>query len=87
MVKNEQTSERVASLASKILGMENPRIITDAFWKEIQAVAGSALTQAPDKPKTLAQLYAEQSYKNQLIEEEKRLKNNRFLQNYFNTKI
>ncbi len=51
MAQNEKTSETVASIAAKILEMENPRLITDEFWKQIQSVAGSALTQVPDKSK------------------------------------
>lgn len=42
MAKNEKTSKRVASKASKIL--RNPK-----SSKTAKSVAGSALTQAPDK--------------------------------------
>lgn len=44
--KGEQTSPSVASLASK--GLKNPGSLTN---KEIQKIAGSVLTQAPDKAK------------------------------------
>lgn len=44
MAKNEKTSNRVASQASKIL--KNPN-----STKAEKSVAGSALTQAKDKPK------------------------------------
>jgi len=53
MAKNERTSEEVASIASKILKMKNPKLISDDLWDEIQSVAASALTQTPDKPKLL----------------------------------
>jgi hypothetical protein len=42
MSKNEKTSPKVASVASKLLS--NPKTP-----KAVQTVAGSALTQAPDK--------------------------------------
>ena len=44
MAKNEKTSKSVASKASKIL--RNPK-----SSKAAKSVAGSALTQAPDKKK------------------------------------
>ena len=44
MARNEKTSKSVASKASKIL--RNPRAS-----KAAKSVAGSALTQAPDKRK------------------------------------
>jgi hypothetical protein len=44
MVKNEKTSAKVARTASKLLkGKKTP--------KSVKSVAGSALTQAPDKKK------------------------------------
>ena len=48
MAENEKTSHRIASLASKLMKMENPRIVTDQLWEEIKEVAASALTQTPD---------------------------------------
>lgn len=44
MAKNEKTSAKVASAASKVLS--NPK-----STKAAKSVAGSALTQAPDKGK------------------------------------
>ena len=49
MAENEKTSEKIASLASKFMKMENPRIMTDDMWAEIKSVIGSAFTQAPDR--------------------------------------
>jgi|GEM_PF-6242904 len=46
---NEKTSRPVATIASDILKMKKPHIITEEFWEEIKSVAASALTQAPDK--------------------------------------
>ncbi|MEM7519150.1 MAG: hypothetical protein AAF368_19770 [Planctomycetota bacterium] len=46
MAKNEKTSKDVASLASKLL--KDPKKATQ---KDIKTLAGSVLTQAPDKPK------------------------------------
>lgn len=43
---NEKTSHRVASIASK--AMRHPDSLTR---KEIRSIAGSVLTQAPDKKK------------------------------------
>lgn len=43
---NEKTSKQVASLASKAL--QKPSAITT---KQIKTLAGSVLTQAPNKPK------------------------------------
>jgi len=43
MAKNEKTSSRVASIAGKTLS--NPKAS-----KTAKTLAGSALTQAPDKP-------------------------------------
>ena len=46
MGKNEKTSKRIASLASKVLlGRKNPT------KKEIKTLAASVLTQAPDRRK------------------------------------
>lgn len=53
MAENEKTSRPVATIASEILKMKNPRLITDEFWEEIKGVAASALTQAPDKSKSM----------------------------------
>jgi hypothetical protein len=47
MAKNEKTSERVASIAAKAL--RAPGKPTEA---EIETLAGSVLTQAPDKKPT-----------------------------------
>lgn len=59
MVRNEETSEQVATYASELLRMEKPLELSNELWKKIQSVAGSALTQAPDKPKvTISQYYA-----------------------------
>ncbi len=44
MAKNEKTSKRVASKAGKLLGKKN-------IPKNVKSVAGSALTQAPDRRK------------------------------------
>jgi hypothetical protein len=63
MAKNEHTSEEVAGFASEILKMQNPRLITDELWHKIQSVAGSALTQAPDKKHPLTDAY----YESQLL--------------------
>jgi len=46
MGENEKTSSRIASIAAKLL--KNPE---KATLEEIQEIAGSVLTQAPDKPK------------------------------------
>ena len=47
MAKNEKTSKNVASLAGKAL--KNPKGVTQ---EQVKTLAGSVLTQAPDKPKT-----------------------------------
>lgn len=47
MAKNEKTSKKIASIASKLL--KNPR-----SSKDVKSVAASALTQAPDKKKKSA---------------------------------
>ncbi len=44
MAKNEKTSPKLASLASKILSGDKK-----ATAKEIKSLAGALLTQAPDK--------------------------------------
>lgn len=44
MAKNERTSKKVASKAGKLLGKKSTP-------KNVRSVAGSALTQAPDKIK------------------------------------
>ncbi|MEJ1384874.1 MAG: hypothetical protein RPV21_10945 [Candidatus Sedimenticola sp. (ex Thyasira tokunagai)] len=49
MAKNEKTSKSVASIASK--GLRKPGSLTQA---EIRKIAGSVLTQTPDKPKKKA---------------------------------
>jgi len=46
MAKNEKTSEKVAKIASKWL--KDPKSLS---LKEIQTLAGTALTQVSDKPK------------------------------------
>lgn len=46
MADNEKTSKKIAKIAARAL--KNPEKATK---KEIRALAGSALTQAPDKPK------------------------------------
>ena len=46
MAKNEKTSQKVASIASK--GLQKPGSLTK---KEIKTISGSVLTQAPDKKK------------------------------------
>lgn len=46
---NEQTSARVATLASKILQIQNVSEITPDRLKELRSIAASCLTQAPDK--------------------------------------
>ena len=45
MVKNEKSSSKVGKIASK--GLKKPGSLTN---KEIKSLAGSALTQRPDKP-------------------------------------
>jgi hypothetical protein len=50
MAENEKTSARVASIASKILTMDKPYNLSDQLWEDIKTLAGSALTQASDKP-------------------------------------
>lgn len=49
MADNEKTSPRVATIASKIMSMEKPFGVSQDLWEEIKTLAGSALTQAPDK--------------------------------------
>jgi len=67
MAENEKTSHDVASIASRILKMDAPILITNKFWEEIKAVAASALTQAPDKPKlTLREAYNNSKSKKKL---------------------
>lgn len=44
-INKETTSQRVASIASQAL--RNPASVTN---KQIQTIAASVLTQAPDKP-------------------------------------
>jgi hypothetical protein len=46
MAKNEKTSSRVASIASK--GLKKPGSLTN---KEIKSIAAGVLTQTPDKKK------------------------------------
>lgn len=46
MARNEKTSKRVAKIASK--GLKSPKKLTA---KEIKSLAGSTLTQAPDRKK------------------------------------
>lgn len=46
MGKNEKTSKKVGSIASK--GLRKPGKLTK---KQIKSVSASALTQRPDKPK------------------------------------
>jgi hypothetical protein len=55
MSTNEHTSAQVASYASEIERMTSKPVLTDELWRKIRAIAGSALTQAPDKlpPKPL----------------------------------
>lgn len=56
--KNEHTSVRVAKIAAKVLAdkyeraqdrvnLAGPLVL---YWRDIRALAASALTQAPDKP-------------------------------------
>lgn len=58
MAKDEKTSKNIASLASKAL--KNPSSLTSA---EIKKLAGSALTQAPDKKKKPAKKTKKKSVK------------------------
>jgi hypothetical protein len=44
MARNEKTSRRIAKIASK--GLRNPGSLSK---KQVQALSGSVLTQAPDK--------------------------------------
>ena len=46
MAKNEKTSKKIGKIASK--GLKNPEKLTKS---EITSLAGSVLTQRPDKPK------------------------------------
>jgi hypothetical protein len=48
MAKNEKTSKKVAKIASKWL--KKPKSLT---LKEIKSLGASALTQAPDKKRTV----------------------------------
>ncbi|WP_449439598.1 hypothetical protein [Pedobacter steynii] len=49
MAENEKTSLPIASYASEILKWELPMTLTEEQLRKLKAVAGSALTQAPDK--------------------------------------
>jgi hypothetical protein len=46
MARNEKTSKSIGSIASR--GLRNPGSLTN---KEIRKIAGTALTQRPDKKK------------------------------------
>ncbi|UEG54032.1 hypothetical protein LLH06_03480 [Mucilaginibacter daejeonensis] len=59
---NEKTSQQVATYASELLSMKKPDSISSELWIKIKAVAGSVLTQAPDKKETLAQRHAKFAY-------------------------
>jgi hypothetical protein len=85
MVTNEQTSESVASYASELLRMERPFGVSETLWKKIQSVAGSALTQAPDKSglMSVAQHYAALAVASQKLEHAKRRENDGFLAAYW----
>jgi hypothetical protein len=48
-LETKETSERIASIAARILNMDNPHLITNDFWEEIREVAGSALSQRRSK--------------------------------------
>lgn len=50
MAENEKTSPEVASIASEILKMNQPYLMTTVLWEKIKTLAGSALTQTEDKP-------------------------------------
>lgn len=51
MSKNEHSSDELAKMAAKVLsgGYEKAGLVT--LWQVLYALAGSVLTQAPDKPK------------------------------------
>ncbi|TDO23767.1 hypothetical protein [Pedobacter duraquae] len=63
MADNEKTSEQVATIASRILKMSKPTIMTNELWEDIKTIAASALTQTADKPKSfpLVKNYLNQS--------------------------
>jgi hypothetical protein len=48
MAKNERTSKSVGSIASEILKMKKPIIVSEDLWKNVKKIAASALTQTPD---------------------------------------
>ncbi len=52
MALNEKTSESVASIAGRILEMNKPNGVEQKLWEDILKIAGSALTQSPDNPKS-----------------------------------
>ena len=53
VIKNEQTSKPVASIAAKFMHVNDPAVLTGIDWKKIKSVLASTLTQAPDKEKGL----------------------------------
>lgn len=51
MAKNEQTSDVIASLSGKVLTGKYDVASHEEILRVLYALAGSNLTQAPDKPK------------------------------------
>lgn len=66
MARNEKTSKRVAAIAGRVLAIKAPAdeevLVFDKIadkivrlrWRDVRALAASALTQAADKPKKKA---------------------------------
>jgi len=57
MNTTEETSLRVAKIASRIMKMDRPFGVSFDLWEDIKSLAGSALTQAPNKPLSLDERY------------------------------
>jgi hypothetical protein len=87
MVKNEQTSKLVASYAAEILKTEKPTGVPKDLWDKILSVAGSALTQAPDKQvMSIADYYAALAVKSQAAEQERIKKTKAAISKYWDSK-
>lgn len=68
MTRNEKTGARVARIAAKVLAMktfeygfshrchrlEDDSLVEKRLWRDIRALAASALTQSPNRPKRKA---------------------------------
>ena len=59
MILDKKTSEKIASISGRILELNNPIFVTDKLWNNIHSIAGSALSQAPQRKRrsTLIQSY------------------------------